>query len=107
MRSAALLFSWSSGILHIFLWMKLTEENAETPIIYIILDWEIQQSFPFLVKGKSAVVWRKVILVIFVIFELGPDLESLCNALSSESISCGIRAFFHPKNCLRSFGPKK
>ena len=51
--------------------------------------------------------WRKVILVIFVIFELGPDSESLCNALPSESISCGIRAFFHPKNCLWSFGPKK
>ena len=50
--------------------------------------------------GNSAVFWRNVILVIFVIFELGPDSESLCNALPSESISCGIRAFFHPKNCL-------
>ena len=57
--------------------------------------------------NRSAVVWRKVILVIFVIFELGPDSESLCNALPSESISCGIRVFFHPKNCLWSFGPKK
>ena len=35
----------------------------------------------------SAGFGRKVILVIFVIFELGPDSESLCNALPSESIS--------------------
>ena len=40
-------------------------------------------------SNSSAVFWRKVILVIFVIFELGPDSESLCNALPSESISCG------------------
>ena len=52
------------------------------------------------VQQRCPVFWRKVILVIFVIFELGPDSESLCNALPSESISCGIRAIFHPKNCL-------
>ena len=58
-------------------------------------------------KLSSAVFWRKVILVIFVIFELGPDSESLCIAPQSESISCGIRAIFHPKNCNWSFGSKK
>ena len=41
-------------------------------------------------KDRTAVFWGKVILVIFVIFKLGPDSESLCNALPSESISCGI-----------------
>ena len=55
----------------------------------------------------SAVFWRDVIWVFFVIFELGPDSESLCKALPSESNRCGIMAFFHPKNWLRSFGPEK
>ena len=55
----------------------------------------------------SAVVWRKVLLVLFMIFELGPYLESLWNGLSSESIGCGIKAFFHPKNWLWSLGQKK
>ena len=57
--------------------------------------------------ASSAVFWRKVILVIFVIFELGPDSESLCNALPSESISCGIWAFFQPRYCFWSFWPQK
>ena len=48
-------------------------------------------------RDYSAVFWRKVILMIFVIFELGPDSKSLCNALPSESISCEIRALIHPK----------
>ena len=56
---------------------------------------------------NSAVFWRDVISVFFVIFELGPDSESLCKALPSESNRCGIMAFFHPKNWLRSFGPEK
>ena len=43
----------------------------------------------------------------FVIFELGPDSESLCNALPSELISCGIMAFFHPKNGPEVLGTKK
>ena len=47
---------------------------------------------------NSAVFWRDVISVFFVIFELGPDSESLCKALPSESNRCGIMAFFHPKN---------
>ena len=41
----------------------------------------------------SAGFGRKVILVIFVIFELGPDSESLCNALPSES-AVGLCHFF-------------
>ena len=47
---------------------------------------------------KSAVVWRKVLLVLFMIFELGPYLESLWNGLPSEPIRCGVKEFFHPKN---------
>ena len=65
-----------------------------TYILILILN-----SVNLLFEFNSAVLWRKVISVIFVIFELGPDLESLCNALPSESISCGIWAFFQPKNC--------
>ena len=49
---------------------------------------------------------RKVILTIFVIFELGPDSESLCNALPSESISCGIMAFFTLKIDSEALGLK-
>ena len=48
--------------------------------------------------GRSAVVWRKDLLVFFTIFELGPYLESLGNGLPSESIRCGVKAFFHPNN---------
>ena len=46
----------------------------------------------------SAVDWRKVLLVLFMIFELGPYLESLWNGLPSEPIRCGVKEFFHPKN---------
>ena len=56
--------------------------------------------------ASSAVFWRKVILVIFVIFELGPDSESLCNALPSKWISCGIRAFFTLKIASEALGLK-
>ena len=50
-----------------------------TYILILILN-----SVNLLFEFNSAVFWRKVISVIF---ELGPDLESLCNALPSESIS--------------------
>ena len=49
-------------------------------------------------ESKSAVDWRKVLLVLFMIFELGPYLESLWNGLPSELIRCGVKEFFHPKN---------
>ena len=46
----------------------------------------------------AAVDWRKVLLVLFMIFELGPYLESLWNGLTSEPIRCGVKEFFHPNN---------
>ena len=55
----------------------------------------------------SAVVWRKVLLVLFMIFELGPYLESLWNGLPSEPIRCGVKEFFHPKKWLWSVWHKK
>ena len=48
--------------------------------------------------GATAVDWRKVLLVLFMIFELGPYLESLWNGLTSEPIRCGVKEFFHPNN---------
>ena len=51
-----------------------------------------------IVPKKSAVVWRKVLLVFLMIFELGPYSEPLLIVLPSESIRCGVKAFFHPKN---------
>ena len=51
--------------------------------------------------------WRKVLLVLFMIFELGPYLESLWNGLPSEPIRCGVKEFFHPKNDFEVFGTKK
>ena len=51
-----------------------------------------------LFENNSAVDWRKVLLVLFMIFELGPYLESLWNGLPSELIRCGIKESFHPKN---------
>ena len=54
----------------------------------------------FTTTTSAAVVWRKVKLVIFVIFELGPNSESLHNAVPSESIRCGIMAFFLKKKKL-------
>ena len=56
---------------------------------------------------NSAVVWRKVLLVLFMFFELGPYLESLWRGKPSESIRCWVKAFFHHKNWLWSFQPKK
>ena len=55
---------------------------------------------------SSAVVWRKVLLVLFMIFDLGPYLESLWNGLPSEPIRCGVKEFFHPKNDFEVFGTK-
>ena len=54
----------------------------------------------------SAGFGRKVILVIFVIFELGPDSESLCNALPSES-AVGLCHFFSQKTDSEVLGTKK
>ena len=59
------------------------------------------------IQTISAVVWRKVLLVFLMIFELGPYSEPLLIVLPSESIRCGVKAFFHPKNWLWSLGPKK
>ena len=52
----------------------------------------------FSLGPAHAVVWRKVLLVLFMIFELGPYLEFLWNGLPSEPIRCGVKEFFHPKN---------
>ena len=49
-------------------------------------------------ENNAAVDWRKVLLVLFMIFELGPYLESLWNGLPSELIRCGVKEFFHPNN---------
>ena len=65
------------------------------------------KSLPSPNKHNSAVVWRKVLLVFFMIFELGPYLESLWNGLPSEPIRCGVKEFFHHKNWLWSVWHKK
>ena len=52
-------------------------------------------------------VWRKVLLVFFMIFELGPYSESLLNGLPSESIRCGVKAFFTLKIDFEALGLKK
>ena len=44
----------------------------------------------------AAVVRRKVLMVLFMIFELGPYLELLWNGLPSEPIRCGVKEFFSP-----------
>ena len=48
-------------------------------------------------QDKATVVWRKDLLVLFMIFELGSYLESLWHGLPSEPIGCGVKEFFHPK----------
>ena len=58
-------------------------------------------------QNRSAVDWRKVLLVLFMIFVLGPYLESLWNGLTSEPIRCGVKEFFHPNNWLWSIWHKK
>ena len=52
----------------------------------------------FTLQLASAAVWRKVLLVLFMIFELGPYLESLWKGLTCEPIRYGVKEFFHPKN---------
>ena len=71
---------------------------------YLLLDVKEKR---WNLESNSAVVWRKVLLVFFIIFELGPYSEPLWIVLPSESIRCGVKAFFHPKNWLWSLGPKK
>ena len=44
--------------------------------------------------GKSAVDWKNVVLVFWIIFYSGLDSEFLQNALPSESIGCEVRTFF-------------
>ena len=70
---------------------QMTEQNAEFGQ-GILTPWVLK------IYTKSAVVWRKVLLVLFMIFELGPYLESLRNGLTSEPIRCGVKEFFHPNN---------
>ena len=47
-------------------------------------------------RVKSAVVWRKVLLVFFIIFELGPYSEPLRIYIHIRNPN--VKAFFHPKN---------
>ena len=49
-------------------------------------------------------------MVIFVIIELGPDLESLWKLLLSKSMKCGVKAFFTSREAAgscRTVGRKK
>ena len=45
--------------------------------------------------------------MLFMIFELGPYLESLWNGLPSEPIRCGVKEFFTIKIDFEVFGTKK
>ena len=70
-------------------------------------EYKILSCYNLIPKTGILMVWRKVLQVLFMIFEFGPYLEPIWIVLPSESIRWGVKAFFHPKNWLRSLGPKK
>ena len=77
-------------------------------ISYVNLASNPKEPLVFEEKTSSAVDWRKVLLVLFMIFELGPYLESLWNGLPSEPIRCGAKEFFHLKKItLRCLAQKR
>ena len=77
-------------------------DKNKTPLTICTKEISVTKPNP----NKSAVDWRKVLLVLFMIFELGPYLESLWNGLPSEPIRCGVN-FFTLKNDFEVFGTKK
>ena len=90
-------------------YLYVSHKNSCQKSCFVIENFATEISF-FMEKKEhhmSAVDWRKVLLVLFMIFELGPYLESLWNGLPSEPIRCGVKEFFHPKNWLWSVWHKK
>ena len=68
--------------------------------------WRTPQNMSY-DDANSAVYGRKVILVFFVIFELGSDSESLWNALHLKQSGVGSRHFFTLKIDSEALGTKK